>query len=493
MYTRLLTLTRTLAALLGIACLLGAALLLWTVRLEAHVGGTANPASTSAPAEPAVRSPDVAVVSGHGAEVQPPPAISTVTPASILTPSPSPTGRGEITSLTGMGAMDHTPTATPTSTTATPTPDGPATMNLLLLGIDQWEDGPGAWRSDTIIVARVDFVARSVALLSIPRDLWVPIPGFADNRINTAHFLGDAYKAAGGGPGLLRQTIEQNFGIHVDRHVRVDYALFKDVIGLLDGVTVDVMCPVQVWLPDAQAPEGWRPIQIEPGLHQMDAAMALQYVRAREGNSDFDRNRRQQAMIFTIWQRGLRLDMLPRVPELWASFRQRVNTDLTLPEVLRLARLASQLEPGRIRHLYIDRSAVEDWRSPEGAAVLRPNWERIQNIISEWSAPTTEAEQPPGPEARVAVFNATSLADHGASVAVLLRSLGYDAFETTAGPAEDRRQTAIVDLTGKPGAAERLASDLNLPADRIVLQTEPDSPIDLLVLAGRDVRPCAVR
>jgi LCP family protein required for cell wall assembly len=366
-------------------------------------------------------------------------------------------------------------------------------MNLLLMGIDKWEDGPGAWRSDTIIVARVDFTARSVALLSIPRDLWVSIPGFADNRINTANFLGDAYKVDGGGPGLLRQTIEHNLGIHVDRHVRVDYALFKDVIGLLDGVTVDVMCPVEVWLPDPQAPEGWRLARIEPGLHAMDAATALQYVRAREGNSDFDRNRRQQGMILAIWQRGLRLDMLPRVPELWASFNRRVNTDLTLPEVLRLARLAGQLEPGRIRHLYIDRSAVEEWRSPEGAAVLRPDWERIQAIVAELSTPATEVERRPAPQARVAVFNATPLAGHGASVAVLLRSLGYDAAETGAGPAGDRRQTVIVDLTGQPGVAGHLADDLHLPADRVVRQVLPDSPVDLVVLAGRDVRPCAVR
>ncbi len=86
-------------------------------------------------------------------------------------------------------------------------------INILLLGIDQREGETGPFRTDTMILVGIDPATNAVSMLSIPRDLWVRIPGYGENRINTAHSTGDAKGYPGGGVALAKKTVSQKLGV----------------------------------------------------------------------------------------------------------------------------------------------------------------------------------------------------------------------------------------------------------------------------------------
>ena len=101
----------------------------------------------------------------------------------------------------------------------------PFRTNLLVLGIDRVPEGTALGRSDTMILVSVDPLKPTVLMLSIPRDLWVSIPDFGENRINTAHFFAEANQP-GSGPSAALQTVEQNFSIQVPYYARVRFDAF---------------------------------------------------------------------------------------------------------------------------------------------------------------------------------------------------------------------------------------------------------------------------
>src|SRR5206468_1389531 len=189
-------------------------------------------------------------------------------------------------------------------------------INILLLGIDKRDDEPIAGtRSDTIMLASIDPLTKSAALVSFPRDLWVTIPGCTSSagceggrqRINVAHAVG--------GPDLTRQTITSDFGVPIDFYARVDFRGFEQLIDAVGGVVVDVDWPVK----DDEYPTadyGYQRIYFGPGPQLMDGTTALEYARSRHGMSDFARAARQQKVIVSLRNRALQLNMLARAPDL---------------------------------------------------------------------------------------------------------------------------------------------------------------------------------
>ena len=138
----------------------------------------------------------------------------------------------------------------PTPATAVPTPVAPVllppgTRNVLMLGSAR-RTGTG-FRTDTIILASIQPEARAVTLLSIPRDLYVYLPGFTMNRINTAWIYGQTIGYPGGGPGMLFDAIRYNLGLHVDNYALVEMAGFEQAVDTLGGVDVRVACSYTDW------------------------------------------------------------------------------------------------------------------------------------------------------------------------------------------------------------------------------------------------------
>ena len=259
-------------------------------------------------------------------------------------------------------------------------------VNIVLLGVDQRPGEEGPWRSDTIIIVTVDPRSMTAGALSIPRDLYVEIPGYSERRINMAHFLGDAYDYPGGGPGLIMKTIEYNLGVPIHYYIRINFQGFREVVNYLGGITVTV--DEEIW--DYRYPDGdygYTTIHIPAGVQLMDGHMALQYARTRHSGTDFDRLRRQRQVLLAIREKALRLDLIPKIPALASTMGQTVKTNLQLGEIVTLAQIASRIGAEDIRFAVIDESVTVPIKLEEEGDVLFPEREKIQQLVEEIFAP----------------------------------------------------------------------------------------------------------
>jgi LCP family protein required for cell wall assembly len=265
--------------------------------------------------------------------------------------------------------------------------DGNARFNVLLMGIDRrpGETGIG-YRSDTMMLASLDPVTRRVGILSIPRDLYVPVPGYNQpQRINTALALGELQRE-GYGPTLAMQTVQYNLGMGVNAYVVADFTALIKVVDAIGGINVDVPAPIA----DYQFPNmdfGFDPLVLEAGLQHMDGYTAQKYARTRHGDSDFDRARRQQQVIFAIRDQVLNLQSLPslltQAPALYGSISQNVYTELSLDQMIQLGLWLSEIEPQNIHTGVIDQLYVSDVMTSEGAAVLSLNTAALPTLLTE--------------------------------------------------------------------------------------------------------------
>ena len=168
-------------------------------------------------------------------------------------------------------------------------------VTILLLGIDERQQEQGPWRTDTMIVLTIDPASHTAAILSIPRDLWVPIPGYnTEGKINTAHFIGDATGYPGGGPALAMETVRYNLGSPVQDYIRLNFGAFEKLIDLIGGIDVYVEQTIDDPLyPDSGY--GYEPLHIDAGWQHMDGRLALKFARTRHSEKgDFDRAHHQQ-------------------------------------------------------------------------------------------------------------------------------------------------------------------------------------------------------
>jgi LCP family protein required for cell wall assembly len=254
--------------------------------------------------------------------------------------------------------------------------NGTSRLNVLVMGIDRRPGETGlAYRSDTMMLASFDPQTKELGILSIPRDLYVPIPGYsAPQRINSALPLGEQQRA-GFGPTLAMQTVQVNLGMGVNAYVVADFTALIKLVDDIGGIDVDVPEPIA----DYQFPSmnyGYDPLILKAGLQHMDGYTAQKYARTRHGDSDFDRAARQQQVIFAIRNRILSANSLPQLilqaPSLYASVSQNVYTNLTIDQMIQLALWLKDLPADSIHTGVIDYHYVQNATTPDGAEVLMP-------------------------------------------------------------------------------------------------------------------------
>jgi LCP family protein required for cell wall assembly len=259
-------------------------------------------------------------------------------------------------------------------------PLGEDTLVVALLGIDEKHDA-GAWRTDSLILAFVQMAEKRIVLLSVPRDLWVYIPGRGYNRINIVDSLGERTRHPGGGPGLLDETMRYNLGVPVDYYVRVDFRGFVDIVDALGGVTVYVEKPLTDTFPDPLSPSGQARVTLPVGPRHMDGHMVLKYCRSRMTTDDFDRSRRQQQVLKALWQQAFTPRNLSRAPALWKALDGAFETDISLVNAVFLASMFQDIDPKNVQSKGLGFDTARPWTTPGGAKVLLPRTEAIQQII----------------------------------------------------------------------------------------------------------------
>lgn len=257
---------------------------------------------------------------------------------------------------------------------------GKERVNILVLGTDRCQEGERAVRSDVIMVVSLDPVARRAVVLSIPRDLWVPIPGYGESRINTAYFYGELFES--GGEALAAETVQTFLKIPIHHYIRLDFDGFQKVVDILGGVTIDVPAPIQ----DDMFPDddyGYTSIYIPAGEQHMDGETLLKYVRTRHGGNDFQRIKRQQQALRALAERAMSLDLLPRLPELLNTLLDAVSTDLEPLEILALADLAQKIGVEGVEMRAIDETLTIPYVTWDGAQILLPDQEGIERLVEE--------------------------------------------------------------------------------------------------------------
>lgn len=217
-----------------------------------------------------------------------------------------------------------------TSEAGVPLDDESKKLTLLLMGVDRRDSESG--RADTIIVAFVDMNSKKMSLLSIPRDTYVNIPGHGETKINHAH----AY----GGPELMAETVSEFLGVPVNKYVELDFEGFKDVVDILGGVTIDI--EERMYRPS----EG---IDLYSGEGQhLDGDEALQYVRYRGKMGDIGRIENQQKFLKTLAEQAISLGTVVKVPSLIKEAGESTNTNLSVKQMLGLAKVANAADTGKI-------------------------------------------------------------------------------------------------------------------------------------------------
>jgi len=377
---------------------------------------------------------------------------------------------------------------------------GTKRVTVLLLGIDERAQETGPFRTDTMMLLTLDPATKMAGVLSIPRDLWVPIPGYNDGRINTAHFLGDLYKHTGGGPMLARDTVEYNLGVPIDYHVRLNFQAFVSMVDMIGGVDIYVEKDINDPLyPDYHY--GYDPLYIQAGWHHFNGEMALKYARTRHGSSDFDRARRQQQVLAAILEKvtniGLLPDLAKKASEIYKMLEASVQTDMALDQMLALANLTTQIDRSTIRFGVIDQTCTQAWITPDGAQVLIPLRDRMREVrdyVFAADIPTPAPNQngaaqgiTPTPElATISVLNGTARAGLAGTTSEYLQAQGLDVATVGNADRQDYAQSVVVMHRDKQLTAARIASLLHLPAASVVRGADPNPAHDIVVILGND-------
>ena len=273
------------------------------------------------------------------------------------------------------------PRDTPAGKGAKPRPSKPPTtsrahaaMNYVLIGTD--DSAGGASRSDALMVLHLAADRRSAHLISFPRDLWVPIPGFGRNKINAAY--------AFGGAELTVETLEGLLDVRMDHVAQIDLDGFVSLTDELGGVRVYNKHPSVSG--GYHFPVGWITISGE---------QALAYVRERKQlpRGDLDRSERHRAVVHAILAKGLSGNTV-RNPRRFIAFTSGVaryvivDEDLT-PEVLRSTALSLRLTPAEIAS--VQAPVARFGRSGDGQSIDVVDEPRMRELAAALREDTMEA------------------------------------------------------------------------------------------------------
>ena len=415
-------------------------------------------------------------------------------PAALTSVSPTEKAADDSQTTTPSGSAEIVGAVVPVVTSLRTT--------VLLMGIDQrtgMEDEP-AFRTDTMMLVTVDPAGNTAGMLSIPRDLWVTIPGFEGrDRINTANFKGDAFRLPGGGPALAMDTVAANLGIQVDHYVRINFTTFETLIDEIGGIEIDVLQTID----DPRYPDccdGYDPFYISAGRRQMDGSTALKYARTRATfGADFDRAARQQQVLLAVRDKVLSLEMLPtliaRAPKLYSALSGSYDTDLNLEEMVDLISLAKKIEREDIQSDVIDADYImNEFTTAQGAQVVLLDARAFRPLREQmFYNPAPQPQSTIDPAALAVDEEATIEVQNGSARAGIAQStadyLGENSFNVVSIGNADQfnyQATIIYDYAGRYYTTRWLAEHFDVLPARIIDMSDPNSPVDVRIIIGQD-------
>lgn len=368
--------------------------------------------------------------------------------------------------------------------------EGDGRINILLLGIGgAGHQAPDL--SDTVMVASIDPRTKDVAMLSIPRDLWVPIPGYGSAKINAAHAYGEMYKkkVAGGGPALAKETVSKMLDLPIHYFVRIDFTGFQKAIDAVGGI--DVVVDEAIYDPayPCDGLRGYCPFSLKAGPQHLNGTVALKYARSRQSTSDFDRAARQQKVLVALRQKALDLQTLTnpaKISSLINSIGGHIKTDFQPNEIKKLASIVKDVDPAKLVSKVLDTSEdgllVANSGDQRGYIELprTGNFEEIRQFVHGIFIDGYIKEE----AATIEIQNGTSRDSLATTVGKQLKGYNYNVIKTTTAD-QKFTETVLYDYSGgkKPVTIKYLEQRFGVKAQR-VSEASPETDIKIILGAN---------
>ena len=380
---------------------------------------------------------------------------------------------------------------------STPEPwDGSSRVTILLLGLDynDWRAGQTP-HSDTMMLLTIDPVNKTAAMMSLPRDLWVNIPGFDYGRINEAYFDGETYNLPGGGAELARQTVEQFIGVPITYYVVMD---FYSVIAIIDEIGGVAIVPEQDVVVEKFG-GGEEQTLIAGQKYVLGGELALAYARERHtSGGDVDRARRQQQLILALRKRILKYQDLPtfiaKIPAIYQDLSSGISTNMSIEDAAKLGVLALSLDADNISRAVIDYSMVIQATSPDGEAILKPIPDKIRALrdevfagggtMSPMAVAGADSSLAKDEAAGVVVWNGSGDSSLGTRTADYLTSQGINVIQVA--DVDYTSATKIEIFDGKPYAVNYLSTLMGVASANIWNSYDPNAGADIRITLGGD-------
>ncbi len=382
-------------------------------------------------------------------------------------------------------------------------------VNILVLGEGgEGHDGPNL--TDTMLLASLQPSTGRVALVSIPRDLWITMPDGITAKINAANAFAEARNPGSGGEATVK-VVSDLLDQPVDYYVRIDFSAFKTLIDDVGGVTVNVDRPFTDY---AYPTDGnlYQTIHFDKGWQTMDGDTALKFARSRHSGSpgegsDFARSARQQKILAALKEKIVSFDTLlnpSKVASILETLQTHVITNMELWEIVKIAKFARRVKTNEIINHVLD-------DNPEGplysmmmpvsdgvAYVLLPrrgDWSEIQQMARNIFERDRYAEQKPAAPAqplRLEIRNGTIRSGLAQKTRDLLSKVGYDVVRIGNNNDQNVRNTVVYDLTSgaHPEALSTLKgllnADVSLSASGSLSLARASSDVDFLVVIGQN-------
>ncbi len=386
--------------------------------------------------------------------------------------------------------------------------DGASRINILFFGLDyrDWQANEGPPRTDTMIVFTVDPTTKQAGMLSVPRDMWVNIPGFGYGRINMAYPSGEGAKLPGGGAELARKTVEQFLGVPIHYYAQVDFYTFIDFIDYIGGVDVWVDETLTLDLVGA----GQDKFRVNCcGYRHMNGARALAYARTRKtSGGDIDRAHRQQLVIYAIQKKVFSPEVFPKLiqnaPAIYARFQSGIHTNMPFEDALKLAVLGKDISLKGVSMNVIDTSMVTLENvilNGQNASVMKPRPDQIRILrdqifgggaLSPMAVPYGSADVAlisqamRSEEARVRVVDGTFTPGLDQRAGAWFQAQGMTVAEVGPAP-ESYRSTLLIVYGPKLYTVRYMQATFGIPAGNLRFSPDPASTVDIEIRLGSDI------
>ena len=384
-----------------------------------------------------------------------------------------------------------------------PSWDGASRINILFIGLDardlEKQDGPP--RSDTMMLVTIDPLTKTAGMLSIPRDMWVNIPGFGYSRINTAYSSGEGAQLPGGGPGLAMKTVSNFIGVPVDYYLQVDFAVFTDIVDMLGCIEV---YPTEDMILDPIG-SGTDHFKLTTGGARplCQGWKVLAYARNRHtSGGDFDRAKRQQEVILALQKKVFDPEVFPsliaKAPQMYQELSYGIHTNMPFEDALKLAVLGKDISRESIKTGVIDTTMVTFDNTTLGgqnASIMKPIADKIRVLRDEIFTST-------GPLSPIAQGDVTALMrEEAARVRVLdgtftpgldqraglfFQSQGMNVIEVGSA-AEAYTKTTVIVYGSKLYTVKYLQSVFGIADNQIRFVQDPASPVEIEIRVGSDM------